>query len=112
MGTYNPEARVWRGKSYKRGGQSGKHNGTTIAQEREKDRKKNSPDTANLGDALLGMFPDQSGSMTPFKASLEAIEIETVAQFECTCYACGSSIPMRAVAIYQSNMGVRHPTCS
>ena len=110
MGTYNPEARVWRGKSYKRGGQSGKHNGTTIAQEREKDLKKNSPDTADLGDALLGMFQDQSGSMTPFKAPLEAIEI--VAPIECTCYACGSSIPMRATAIYQSNLGMRHPTCS
>ena len=34
---YNPEARVWRGKSYKKGGQSGKHRGSTIREEREAD---------------------------------------------------------------------------
>jgi len=34
---YNPEKRPWRGKSYKKGGQSGKHNGTTIREERSKD---------------------------------------------------------------------------
>lgn len=34
---YNPEKRVWRGKSYKKGGQSGKHRGTTIREERERD---------------------------------------------------------------------------
>lgn len=34
---YNPEKRVWRGKSYKRGGVTGRHAGTTIAEERERD---------------------------------------------------------------------------
>ena len=35
--SYNPEKRVWKGKSHKRGGQTGNHRGSTIREEREAD---------------------------------------------------------------------------
>lgn len=104
---YNPEKRVWKGKSYRRGGVTGNGRGTTIREERENDLERTERNThfaaemRGLGEVLLSMFPDQCGSMTSFKAPMAAF-----------CCVCGQDIARGSDVLHHGARGLRHFSCS